>query len=114
MGSNQRRAERHLMPTGISAVLALSPSETVVVTLRDVSRLGACVTRASRLELAPGAVVRLDLHDRQNGESLSTRARIRWVRFGGFNTYIGLLFIPGPLREGSMLERYMGGGAGAG
>jgi len=36
------------------------------------------------------------------------------VRFGGFNTYIGLLFIPGPLREGSMLDRYMGGGASAG
>jgi hypothetical protein len=86
----------------------------VVVTLRDVSRLGACVARASRLELAPGASVRLDLRDHQSGESLSTRAKVRWVRFGGFNTYIGLLFVPGPLREGSMLDRYMGGGASAG
>jgi len=102
------------MPTGISANLALSTTETVVVTLRDVSRLGACVARASRLELAPGASVRLDLRDHQSGESLSTRAKVRWVRFGGFNTYIGLLFVPGPLREGSMLDRYMGGGASAG
>ena len=86
----------------------------MVVTLRDVSRLGACVARASRLELAPGASVRLDLRDHQSGESLSTRAKVRWVRFGGFNTYIGLLFVPGPLREGSMLERYMDGGASAG
>ena len=102
------------MPTGISANLALRSIETVVVTLRDVSRLGACVARASRLELAPGASVRLDLRDNQSGESLSTRAKVRWVRFYGFNTSIGLLFVPGPLREGSMLERYMGGGAGAG
>lgn len=97
------------MPTGISASLALNPSEAVVVIVRDVSRLGACVARASKLDLAPSAYVRLDLHDRKSGESFSTRARVRWVRFGGFNTYIGLLFIPGPLREGSMLERYMGG-----
>ena len=109
MGSNQPRAERHLMPTGISASLAISPSNTVVVILRDVSRSGACVARASKLELAPGAVVRLDVHDRQSGQSYSTRAKVRWVRFGGFNTYVGLLFIPGPLRPGSMLERYMGG-----
>jgi hypothetical protein len=114
LGSNQRRAERHLMPTGISASLAISPSDSVVVILRDVSRHGACVARANRLELPPGSIVRLDVHDRQSGESFSTRAKVRWVRFGGFNTYIGLLFIPGPMRPGSMLERYVGGGASAG
>lgn len=85
----------------------------MAVTLRDVSRHGACVARASRLAIEPGVLVRLDIRSNQTSRSVSTRASVRWVRFGGMNTYIGLQFVPGPLREGSLLDPYISGGGGA-
>lgn|GEM_PF-4504577 len=107
MANAQRKSQRVLVPVGISATLNPTGAEAAVVTMRDISRTGACVARANRLEIAPGTMARLDVRNNQTGQSMSTRVVVRWVRFGGINTYVGLQFVPGPLRQGTLLEPYL-------
>lgn len=109
VATTQRKSQRFFVPVGIVATLNPTAAEASVVTLRDVSRTGACVVRASRLPIEPGAMARLDVRNNQTGAAMSARVVVRWVRYGGMNTYVGLQFVPGPLRPGTMLEPYLSG-----
>jgi hypothetical protein len=61
--------------------------------LRDLSRGGIGIARTGRLDLPVGSKVDLQFQRPGNQEPLSLAAEVRWCRYGGHSTYIGLRFL---------------------
>jgi hypothetical protein len=61
-------------------------------TLRDISFGGISIARAGQLDLPIGTQVQLLIHLPGKQERISLSAKVRWCRYGGRNTYIGLGF----------------------
>lgn len=72
--------------------LILAGASAVHATLRDISRQGAGLARRGRVELAAGTSVRLEIHEPGSEACHRLSAKVRWSRFAGLNTYIGLRF----------------------
>lgn len=102
-----RLAQRLRTPSLASVGLSTAGSSAVHATLRDISSTGAGLARRGRIDLAPGTAVRLEIHHPGSEQRHHLSGRVRWSRFAGFNTYIGLRFdspLPAnhPLLEGLM------------
>lgn len=61
-------------------------------TLRDISCGGVSIARAGLLHLPVGTKVQLLIHLPGKQERFSLSAQVRWCRYGGRNTYLGLRF----------------------
>lgn len=109
--SEDRITPRKVVPLGLYAGLTLPNRRTVAVTLRDISRVGACVARQGQLEIDEGDLVSLDLRDTTGGEKMSLQAEVRWHHYGGFNTYVGLYFRGHYVPGGTFLDAYFLGPA---
>jgi hypothetical protein len=67
-------------------------ASAVHATLRDISSRGAGLARRGRFDLAAGTSVRLEIHEPGSERSHHLTAQVRWSRFAGINTYLGLSF----------------------
>jgi hypothetical protein len=61
-------------------------------TLRDISCSGVGLARRGRLDLPIGTRVQVYFHLQSRDLHAFRSAEVRWCRFAGFNTYIGLRF----------------------
>lgn len=96
-----------------SVGLTTPGASAVHATLRDISRQGAGLARRGRLDLAAGTPVRLDIHEPGSERRHQLAAQVRWCRFAGLNTYLGLRFDT-PLRaDHPLLGPLMGSGPSA-
>lgn len=88
----ERSSPRLRTPSLASVGLILAGASAVHATLRDISRQGAGLARRGRVELAAGTSVRLEIHEPGSEQCHRLSAKVRWSRFAGLNTYIGLRF----------------------
>jgi hypothetical protein len=102
-----RSSLRHLLPKGVSASLRLATGRTVYVSLRDLSRTGACVIRRGDIEIHPEDEVVIEVSDAEGQQKLRLPSCVKWVDESGYNTVVGLAFAQGPLLPGSLLDRYL-------
>lgn len=102
----QRITPRMVVPLGLYAGLTLPNRRILAVTLRDISRVGACVARQGQLEIEEGDLVSLDLRNAIGGERMTLQAEVRWQHYGGFNTYVGLFFRGHYIPGGTFLDAY--------
>ena len=70
-------------PSGVSLCFA---------TLRDISCGGVSIARSGPLDLPVRTPVQLLIHLPGKQERFSLSAQVRWCRYGGRTTYIGLRF----------------------
>jgi hypothetical protein len=102
-----RTSVRHVLPSGVSASMRLATGRTVYVTVRDLSRSGACVIRRGDLEIQKEEEVLLMVSDDESQQKVSLPSRVQWVDSGGYNTIMGLSFNEGPLLPGSLLDEFL-------
>jgi len=87
------RAIPRLRTPSLPSVGLVTPGASAVhATLRDISCRGAGLARRGRFDLAVGTSVRLEIHEPGSERSHRLTARVRWSRFAGINTYLGLCF----------------------
>lgn len=89
--------------------LKLAGGISTFTTMRNISRGGLCLARRGRLELNEGSEVMLEIHQPGSELRMRCRAHVRWCRYGGFNTYIGLSFVGTHLPRLSYLEELLAG-----
>jgi hypothetical protein len=77
-------------------------------TLQDFSPCGAKIARRGRLLLEVGTPVLLQFHIPGTDRRRSREAEVRWVRFAGFNTYMGLRFTTPLTAEDPLLAALLG------
>jgi hypothetical protein len=104
---DHRFSLRHVLPKGVSASLRLPTGRTVYVTVRDLSRTGACIIRRGDVEIHAEDEVMLEVSDSEGQQKLSLPASVKWVDESGYSTVVGLAFSQGPLLPGSLLDRYL-------
>lgn len=104
--AEDRITPRKVVPLGLYAGLTLPNRRVLAVTLRDISRVGACVARQGRVEIEEGDLVSLDLRNANGGERMSLQAEVRWQHYSGFNTYLGLYFRGHYVPGGTFLDAY--------
>lgn len=75
-----------------SVGLTTPGASAVHATLRDISRQGAGLARRGRLDLPVGTPVRLDIPEPGSERRHLLSGQVRWCRYGGINTYLGLRF----------------------
>jgi hypothetical protein len=92
LGRDARGRGRLRTPSLPSVELRQGSAAPVHATLRDISSSGAGLARRGRLELAPGTVLRLLIHEPGSDRRHAFTAHVRWSRFGGVNTYLGVHF----------------------
>jgi hypothetical protein len=102
-----RTSVRHVLPSGVSASIRLTTGRTVYVTVRDLSRSGACVIRRGDLDIEKEEEVLLMVSDEESQQKVSLPSRVQWVDTGGYNTVMGLSFSQGPLLPGSLLDEFL-------
>jgi hypothetical protein len=90
------REERRARRTRTSALpmvgLSTFGGAAVHATMRDISASGAGLARRGRLDLPTGTSVQLEIHEPGSEKRHHISAKVRWSRFAGFNTYIGVRF----------------------
>ena len=92
LGRDARACRRLRTPSLPSVELSQGSATPVHATLRDISSSGAGLARRGRLELAPGTVLRLLIHEPGSDRRHAFTVHVRWSRFGGVNTYLGVHF----------------------
>lgn len=92
LGRDARGRGRLRTPSLPSVELRQGSATPVHATLRDISSSGAGLARRGRLELAPGTVLRLLIHEPGTDRRHPFTVHVRWSRFGGVNTYLGVHF----------------------
>jgi hypothetical protein len=89
---DERSTPRLRTPSLPSVGLTAPGASAVHATLRDISSRGAGLARRGRFDLAAGTSVRLEIHEPGSERSHHLTAQVRWSRFAGINTYLGLSF----------------------
>ena len=78
----------------------------VYVSVVDISRTGACVTRRGGIEVDQKDEVTLEFNDFDLQQKLSLPSQVQWVKATPSSTQIGLQFLQGPLLPGTMLDEF--------
>ncbi len=86
--SNQRSRAFGMPPIGFRPI----GGSLGYATLRDISCSGVGIARGGPLDLPVGTRVQLHFHVPGSEERFYRPAQVRWSRFGGMNTYVGLRF----------------------
>jgi hypothetical protein len=102
----RRRAPRHLVPIGVSVSVILPSKQSLFVTLRDISRTGACVVRQGKLEVKEDDSVIFEARNYESGATIKIPSKVCWTRETGFNTYAGLSFINTTLQPKALLKLF--------
>ncbi len=106
-GQDLRTTVRHELPKGVTASLRLPAGRTIYVTVRDLSRSGACVIRRGDIEVHEEDEVLLEVSDPKGERKLPLPSVVRWVEASGYRTTMGLEFAQGPLLPGSLLDEFL-------
>ena len=102
----RRGTPRHLVPIGISVCVILPSKQSLFVTLRDISKTGACVVRQGTLEVEEDESIIFEARNYDSGAAISIASSVRWVRKTGLNTYVGLSFISTTLTPKALLKLF--------
>ncbi len=92
LSRDARDCRRLRTPSLPSVELRQGSATPVHATLRDISSSGAGLARRGRFELAPGTVLRLEIHEPGSERRHAFTVHVRWSRFGGVNTYLDVHF----------------------
>ena len=86
--------------------MILPSKQSLFVTLRDISKTGACVVRQGALEVDEDDSIIFEARNYDSGSTISIASNVRWVRKTGFNTYVGLSFIGTTLTPKALLKLF--------
>jgi hypothetical protein len=98
----KRSTPRLHVPVGVSVNLTLNTNSSVFVNLRDVSDKGACVVRQGTLDLQEDDIVTVEILKDDSAAKVSLSCKVCWLRYTGFNTYLGLSFISSTLSQDTL------------
>ena len=90
------------VPVGVSVNLTLNTNSSVFVNLRDVSDKGACVVLQGTLDLQEDDIVTFEILKDDSAAKVSLSCKVCWLRYTGFNTYLGLSFISSTLSQNTI------------
>ena len=90
------------VPVGVSVNLTLNTNSSVFVNLRGVSDKGACVVRQGTLDLQEDDFVTFEILKDDSAAKVSLGRKVCWLRYTGFNTYLGLSFISSTLSQNTL------------